>query len=159
ARPERPSIRGGPATVPSTCYRIRVERPARHKQEPIHRTNGAWAGHPAAERWLLPTPLAPPPPAPPPPPLLPASCLPRPAPPASHQPRGGLGVPPRRRIHQQAPILLLGPFGPLAALQQTPQRNQQLAGQCHDAHLPRSLVPGTETPSVPLAERAARLPA
>src|SRR5262245_25000178 len=32
ARPERPSIRVGPATAPSTLYRVRVERPARLKE-------------------------------------------------------------------------------------------------------------------------------
>src|SRR5262245_35586193 len=45
-RPERPSIRVEPATVPSTFHRIRVERPARHGQEPTHRTNGAFTGSP-----------------------------------------------------------------------------------------------------------------
>src|SRR5438045_192712 len=46
ARPERPSIRVGPATIPSTFYRIRIERPARQHQELTHRTNGAFAGSP-----------------------------------------------------------------------------------------------------------------
>src|SRR5262249_42034438 len=46
ARPERPSIRGGPATVPSTLYRIRLGRPARQEGEPTPRTNGALAGSP-----------------------------------------------------------------------------------------------------------------
>src|SRR5262245_48769384 len=46
ARPERPSIRVGPATAPNTCYRVRVERPARQSQEPTHRTNGAFTGSP-----------------------------------------------------------------------------------------------------------------
>src|SRR5262245_13360544 len=44
--PGLPSIRGGPATVPSTCYRIRLRRPARPNREPTHRTNGAFAGSP-----------------------------------------------------------------------------------------------------------------
>jgi hypothetical protein len=46
ARPEQPSIRGGPATAPSTYYRIRLERPARLRQEPTQRTNGAFAASP-----------------------------------------------------------------------------------------------------------------
>ena len=37
---------GGPATLPSTCYRVRVERPARPYQELTPRTNGAFAGSP-----------------------------------------------------------------------------------------------------------------
>jgi hypothetical protein len=63
ARPERPSIRVGPAAAPSTCYRLRVERPARHKREPTHRTNGAFAGSPGGTTAALsdlawPTPAA-----------------------------------------------------------------------------------------------------
>src|SRR5262249_37958500 len=46
ARPERPSLRGEPPTVPSTLYRIRRERPARLKQELTPRTNGAFTGSP-----------------------------------------------------------------------------------------------------------------
>jgi len=46
ARPERPSIRGGPTPVPSTLYRIRSGRPARRNGEPTHRTNGAFTGSP-----------------------------------------------------------------------------------------------------------------
>jgi len=57
--PERPSIRVEPATVPCTLYRMRSERPARQRRETIHRTNGAFPGHPAAERWLSPTSLGP----------------------------------------------------------------------------------------------------
>src|SRR5262245_25581326 len=79
--------------------------------------------------------------------------------PFSGQRRGGLGVPPPRRIDPQAPALPPGPFGPLAAPQVAPQRDQQLAGQRDDAHLPRPPVPRPEAPVVPRAERAARLPA
>src|SRR5262249_45362672 len=46
ARPERPSIRGRPATLSSTFYRVPVARPARHQQGPTHRTNGAFTGSP-----------------------------------------------------------------------------------------------------------------
>src|SRR5262249_13480541 len=42
ARPEPPSIRGGPGTVPGTLYRIRLERPARHQSR----------AHPSNERCL-----------------------------------------------------------------------------------------------------------
>src|SRR5262249_49326114 len=44
--PGRPSIRGGPAKIPSTFYRVRPWRPARHLPEPTHRTNGALTGSP-----------------------------------------------------------------------------------------------------------------
>lgn len=54
ARPERPSIRVGPATAPSTWYRIRLERPARQQQEPTHRTNGAFTGSPGGTTAALP---------------------------------------------------------------------------------------------------------
>src|SRR5262249_20038545 len=40
-----------------------------------------------------------------------------------------------------------------------PQRDQQLAGQRHDPHLPGPLVPRPEAPVVPLAPGTARLPA
>src|SRR5262249_60696026 len=53
--PEPPSIRVEPARpqAPSTVYAHGV----RHAQarEPTHRTNGAFAGHPAAQRQLSPT--------------------------------------------------------------------------------------------------------
>src|SRR5262249_9937711 len=39
--PGLPSIRAGPATAPSTLYRVRPWRPARLHRGPTHRTNGA----------------------------------------------------------------------------------------------------------------------
>ncbi len=42
ARPERPSIRGGPAAAPGTLYRIRLGRPARQRSR----------AHPSNERCL-----------------------------------------------------------------------------------------------------------
>jgi hypothetical protein len=122
ARPEQPSIRVGPATVPSTFYRVRRERPARQQQEPTHRTNGALSGSPggttaalsdfasstatAAAPRLCPLIR----------PLLffiPAHALPL-------RRRGRLGVPPRRRADPQTPVLLLGPCWHLPPFDVTP---------------------------------------
>src|SRR5262249_41499797 len=73
--------------------------------------------------------------------------------------RGDLGVPPRRRTDAQLPVLLLGTLGHLPPPQVTPQRDQQLPRQRHDADLPRPLIPRAEAALVPLAQGARRLPA
>src|SRR5262249_60774931 len=75
--------------------------------------------------------------------------------------RGGghLGVPPRRRTDAQLPVLPLGTLGHLPPPQVTPQRDQQLPRQRHDADLPRPLIPRAEAALVPLAQAPRRLPA
>src|SRR5262249_30445933 len=52
--PGLPSIRGGPAAVPGTCYRVRLRRSARLLREPTHRTNGARPGSPGGRTAALP---------------------------------------------------------------------------------------------------------
>jgi hypothetical protein len=117
--PELPSIRVGPATVPSTYYRIRPWRPARRRQEPTHRTNGAFTGSPGGTTAAL-TDLT----------YLPRLRRRRPLSPlriacdlirlhASRHP-GRPSVPPRRRVDPQTPILLQRPLRQFATLQVTP---------------------------------------
>ncbi len=128
ARPRQPSIRGEPATVPSTSYRVRPGRPARQGESPpIERTvpvqdtrrqNGgslrlgircSSGGPPAL--LLCGSPLT-------------AAFLGR----ASSGHRGccgrSLGVPPGRRIDQQTPVLLRRSLGQFALLHIAPQRDQ-----------------------------------
>ena len=128
ARPEQPSIRVEPAMVPSTSYRVRLERPARLKQGPTHRTNGAFAGSPSGTTAALAdlacstlTAAATTPPFSP--VLVPPSTRTR----ALHGHGRHLGAPPRRRTHAQPPVLLRGPFRHLPLVHVPPQGDQQLA--------------------------------
>ena len=120
--PGLPSIRVGPATLPSTCYLIRPLASGTPHREPTHRTNGAFAGSPGGITAAL-SDLSPPPsdggyvrhqf-------LLDRSCrsqqlaVPQTTTTAA---AAAFGVTPRRRIHAQTPVLLLGPLWQLALLQ------------------------------------------
>src|SRR5262249_7387808 len=126
--------------APSTVYAPGV-RHAIFQSPPIERTVPS-QDHPAAQRRLSPTWLTPPQPSRPRLILLRRSVryAARRVDALDRRGRCCFRVPPGRRADAQAPVLLGRSGGQLAVLDVAPQSDQQLAGQGHDAHLPRPLI-------------------